>query len=55
MFEQNIRSALLFGKEGMEKIEAARVAVFGVGGVGGFAVEALARTGVGQIDLFEEG
>lgn len=53
MFEQNIRSALLFGKEGLEKIENARVAVFGVGGVGGFAVEALARTGVGQIDLYD--
>ena len=53
MFEQNIRSALLFGREAMEKIESARVAVFGVGGVGGFAVEALARTGVGAIDLFD--
>ena len=47
------RTELLFGKDGMAKIYAAKVAVFGVGGVGGYAVEALARSGVGQIDIFD--
>ena len=45
------RTELLLGKEGMEKLNKARVAVFGVGGVGGYVVEALARSGVGAIDL----
>ena len=44
---------MLLGKEGVEKIKAAHVAVFGVGGVGGFAVEALARAGVGKITLID--
>lgn len=47
------RSELLLGKEGMEKLKNARVAVFGIGGVGGHAAEALARTGVGKLDLFD--
>lgn len=47
------RSELLLGKEGMEKLKNARVAVFGIGGVGGHAAEALARTGVGRLDLFD--
>lgn len=53
MAEQFSRTELIFGKEGMENLAAARVAVFGVGGVGGFAVEALARSGVGAIDLID--
>ena len=47
------RTELLFGKDGMAKLHAAKVAVFGVGGVGGYAVEALARSGIGQLDIFD--
>ncbi len=47
------RTELLLGKEAAERLAASRVAVFGVGGVGGYAVEALARTGVGAIDLID--
>ncbi|MBQ8787801.1 MAG: tRNA threonylcarbamoyladenosine dehydratase [Oscillospiraceae bacterium] len=53
MMNQFSRSELLLGKEGMEKLKNARVAVFGIGGVGGHAAEALARTGVGKLDLFD--
>ena len=53
MKEQYARSELLLGSEAMEKLQNSRVAVFGVGGVGGFAVEALARSGVGTIDLID--
>jgi len=48
------RSELMFGKSGMEKLFAAKVAVFGIGGVGGYTVEALARSGIGEIDLFDD-
>jgi len=47
------RSRLLFGSRALATLQAARVAVFGVGGVGGYAVEVLARSGVGAIDLFD--
>ena len=47
------RTELIFGPFAMEKLFAARVAVFGVGGVGGYVVEALARSGVGAIDVFD--
>lgn len=47
------RTALLIGEEGVQKLKNARVAVFGVGGVGGYAVEALARSGVGSLDLID--
>ncbi len=47
------RTELIFGSEAMERLAAARVAVFGVGGVGGHAVEALARSGVGALDLID--
>ncbi len=47
------RTQLLLGEENIEKISRARVAVFGVGGVGGFVCEALARCGTGNIDLFD--
>ncbi|MDO4459185.1 MAG: tRNA threonylcarbamoyladenosine dehydratase [Clostridia bacterium] len=47
------RTELLFGAEAMEKLKNSRVAVFGVGGVGGHVVEALARSGVGQLDLID--
>ena len=48
------RTELLLGQEGMEKLKKARVAVFGVGGVGCYVVEALARSGVGAIDLIDK-
>jgi len=44
----------MFGKDGMARLFAAKVAVFGIGGVGGYTVEALARSGVGEIDLFDD-
>ena len=47
------RTELLFGSEGMKKLHSCRVAVFGVGGVGGYAVEALARSGIGTLDLID--
>ena len=47
------RAALLLGSEGMQKLKNARVAVFGLGGVGGFVVEALARNGVGALELVD--
>ncbi|MDO4203948.1 MAG: tRNA threonylcarbamoyladenosine dehydratase [Selenomonadaceae bacterium] len=48
------RTALLLGTEGVDRLRKSRVAVFGVGGVGGFAVEALARAGVGTLDLIDK-
>ncbi|MBR4550122.1 MAG: tRNA threonylcarbamoyladenosine dehydratase [Oscillospiraceae bacterium] len=53
MAEQFSRTELIFGREAMEKLARSRVAVFGVGGVGGYAVEALARSGVGALDLID--
>lgn len=47
------RTQLLLGTEAMEKLKNAHIAVFGVGGVGGYAAEALARSGVGRIDLID--
>lgn len=47
------RTQLLLGKDGIEKLHNAHVAVFGVGGVGGYVVEALVRSGVGKIDIFD--
>ncbi|MBQ8356956.1 MAG: tRNA threonylcarbamoyladenosine dehydratase [Clostridia bacterium] len=47
------RTALLIGKEGIKRLFSTRVAVFGVGGVGGYVVEALVRAGVGALDLFD--
>ena len=48
-----IRSQLVLGEEGLKKIANARVAVFGVGGVGGYVIEALARCGIGEIDIID--
>ena len=53
MNEQHSRTEMLLGTEGVERLMAARVAIFGVGGVGGYAAEALARAGVGSIDLID--
>ena len=53
MLEQFDRTAMQFGRDGMERLFASRVAVFGIGGVGGYCVEALARSGIGSIDLFD--
>ena len=54
MLNQFSRTQLLFGKEAMEKLSGSRVAVFGIGGVGGYTVEALVRSGVGAIDLIDD-
>jgi len=54
MLNQFSRTELLFGKEAMEKLSRSRVAVFGIGGVGGYTAEALARSGVGSIDLIDD-
>ena len=51
--EQNSRTALLLGDDAVEKLNKSRVAVFGVGGVGGYICEALARAGVGSLDIFD--
>lgn len=48
------RTQLLYGAEAMERLAASRVAVFGIGGVGGYVVEALARSGVGALDLIDD-
>ena len=52
--EQYSRTRLLLGQAGLDRLRAARVAVFGVGGVGGYVVEALARSGVGALDLIDD-
>lgn len=54
MLNRFSRSELLFGKEAMDKLKNSRVAVFGIGGVGGYTVEALARSGVGTLDLIDD-
>ena len=53
MSEQFLRTEMLLGSEAIRKLQNARVAVFGLGGVGGYAVEALARSGVGSLDLID--
>ena len=54
MLNQFSRTELLLGRQGMERLYNARVAVFGIGGVGGYTVEALARSGVGTLDLIDD-
>lgn len=54
MLTQFSRTELLLGKKAMEKLSASRVAVFGVGGVGGYVCEALVRSGVGAFDLVDD-
>ena len=54
MDDRFVRTTLVFGEEGMTRLLNARVAVFGVGGVGGHCVQALARAGIGAIDVFDD-
>ena len=54
MLNQFSRTELLFGKAAMEKLASSRVAVFGIGGVGGYVCEALVRSGVGAFDLIDD-
>lgn len=54
MLDQFSRTQLLLGQDGMGRLYRARVAVFGIGGVGGYAVEALARSGIGTLDLIDD-
>lgn len=54
MLNQFSRTELLFGKEGMDRLYGSRVAIFGIGGVGGYTAEALARSGVGSLDLIDD-
>lgn len=54
MLNQFSRTELLFGKDAMERLIGSRVAVFGIGGVGGYAAEALARGGIGTLDLIDD-
>lgn len=53
MLDQFSRTRLTFGKDNMEKLHKARIIIFGIGGVGSYVVEALARTGIGFIDLVD--
>ena len=53
MKEEFCRTSLLIGEDGIEKLNKSKVAVFGVGGVGGYVVEALVRAGVGKIDVID--
>ncbi|MBQ9355255.1 MAG: ThiF family adenylyltransferase, partial [Clostridia bacterium] len=53
MPDRFLRTKMLLGKEAMEKLENSRVAVFGIGGVGGYVCEALIRSGVGKFELID--
>ena len=53
MPEQFARTELILGQEAMDRLRRSRVAVFGIGGVGGYVVEALARSGVGSLDIID--
>ena len=54
MLNRFSRTELLVGNEAMEKLKNSRVAVFGIGGVGGYTVEALVRSGIGTIDIIDD-
>ena len=54
MLNQFSRTQLLYGETSMQKLASCRVAVFGIGGVGGYVVEALARSGIGAFDLIDD-
>lgn len=53
MSEQFLRTEFLIGQDGIEKLKNARVAIFGIGGVGGYVAEALTRCGIGTIDIID--
>lgn len=53
MHEQFLRTSTLIGEANLEKLQNSRVAIFGVGGVGGFVLEALVRSGIGSIDIID--
>lgn len=53
MQEQFVRTKLLIGKEAIQKLQQAKIAIFGIGGVGSFVVEALARAGIGELVLID--
>lgn len=54
MLNQFSRTQLLLGQAGMKRLYRARVAIFGIGGVGGYTAEALARSGIGSLDLIDD-
>ena len=54
MQNQFSRTQLLIGKPAMDTLSGARVAVFGIGGVGSYVTEVLARSGVGELDIFDD-
>ena len=54
MLNQYSRTQLLYGEQAMEKLRGAHVAIFGIGGVGGYVAEALARSGVGTLELIDD-
>lgn len=54
MLNQFSRTQLLYGKEAMDKIKNSRVAIFGLGGVGGYVSEALVRSRIGSFDLIDD-
>ena len=54
MLDQFSRTKLLYGAEAMGRLGSSRVAVFGIGGVGGYVVEALVRSGIGSLDLIDD-
>ena len=54
MLDRFSRTQLVFGKEAMDRLSKTRVAIFGIGGVGGYTAEALARSGVGELDLIDD-
>lgn len=53
MSEQFLRTEMLIGKEALDKLKRSHIAVFGIGGVGGYVVEALVRSGIGAIDIID--
>ena len=54
MLNQFSRTELLLGRDAMEKLASSRVAIFGIGGVGGYTAEALVRSGIGEIDIIDD-